>query len=125
MNRIGSMLRMAPTEPQPSLFAQISRNPIVDRAAPQIGSLVQNRRGKQRDRIMSATQRRNLIFRDNSPEQIDFHEYIEEDANIYKTQLDQMNKEMEQPAMSCSSDESETEILKYEEVKGKNNTDTA
>ena len=36
-----------------------------------------------------------------------------------------MNKEMEQPAMSCSSDESETEILKYEEVKGKNNTDTA
>ena len=66
---------------------------------------------------MSATSRKmNQLFRDNSPERISSHE---EDANIYKTQLDQMNKEMEQPAMSCSSDESETEILKYEEVKGK------
>lgn len=106
---------MSPTEP--SLFAQISRNPVVDRATPLIGDLVQNRRGK-RDRIMSATSRKmNQLFRDNSPEQLE--DYHEEDANIYKTQLDQMNKEMEQPAMSCSSDESETEILKYEEVKGK------
>ena len=31
-----------------------------------------------------------------------------------------MNKEIEQPAMSCSSDESETDILKIEEVKGMN-----
>ena len=106
MNRIGSMIRMTPTEP--SLFAQISRNPVVDRAAPQIGVMVQNRRGKQRDRIMSATSRKiNQLFRDNSPEQLEDYHSLEEDANIYKIVMD---KEMEQPAMSCSSDESETDI---------------
>ena len=101
---------------EPSLFAQISRNPVVDRDTPQIGAkVVQNRRGKQRDRIMSATSRRGHLFRDNSPEQPDFHD--ESDTKILMTQLDQMNNEVEQPAMSCSSDESETEIVKYEEEK--------
>lgn len=113
----GSMIRMTPTEP--SLFAQISRNPVVDRDTPQIGTkVVQNRRGKQRDRIMSATSRRGHLFRDNSPEQPDFHDqdyHDEEDTKILMTQLDQMNNEVEQPAMSCSSDESETEIMKYKE----------
>ena len=68
---------------------------------------------------MSATfKRMNKLHRDNSPEQTYFDA---EDANIYKSQLDQMNKEIEQPAMSCSSDESETDILKIEEEKqGKN-----